>query len=99
MDGLAAVCGHKRRVASYGVILYRDIEVISMKYSDARCLRACADSECVPGRGLAVSVPGVRGEEPGRAPQRHHLQRPPQPADGRAGGILPLLPAAGHRRA
>lgn len=56
-----------------------------MKYSDgvvSVCACVCVDSECVPGRGLSVSVSGVRGEEPGCAPQRDHLQWPSQPVDG-----------------
>lgn len=61
------------------------------------CFYLCPDPECIPGAGLTVSHFGVHGEKRGHYSQRYHLQRPSEPADGRAGGVLSVLSTAGHR--
>lgn len=55
-----------------------------------------ADPERVPGAGIALRLSGLRGEKPRGGSERDDIQRAPQPADRRGGGILFVLPAADH---
>ena len=57
------------------------------------------DAERLPGVPDPCRVPGVQREERLRVPQRHHRLQPAGSSDGRAGGLLPVLPPARHRRA